>query len=319
MNYSAEEKRVKIKGSLTQKELAHRLELLIINTEEPFILVNTDLEIVSFNKQFEGLYLKYFHRQISKGDSILAHSQNRSGQELKEIYNTTLSGYPQQSEIEVVGPENQTLTFSAKYKPAFDENKTIIGVFVSIEDITEKKRTQHLLNANENRFRALVEHSGDMISLTDGEGKILYLSPSFEKITGFSLERMKGKTAFEIMHPDFREEAKLIFEELLAKPGVPIPRKSRFLNNKTGNYMYVEGITTNLLANENVQAIVANFKDVTERILAKEKLEQAESRFKKLIEHNYDGIVLRDENFSIIYSSASSERILGLDSSRQIR
>ena len=293
------------------EELAQQLELLILNTEEPFVIVNPDLEILAFNSQFENIYFDFFALSILKGASILNYSQGSTASTLKNLYTEVLAGKVIEKEMQFLSPNGDLQEFLGRYKPTYNRDKKVTGVFVTITDVTEKKRADQLLKANEQRFRALLENNGDMISLTDKEGRILYLSPAFEKLTRFTLESMRGKTAFEIMHPDLRAEARLVFEELLANPGVPIPRKSRFLNRETGAYIYVEGVTTNLLADENVKAIVANFRDVTERMEAQEKLNLAEIRFQKLIEHNYDGIVLRDQNFKIIYSSASSERILG--------
>jgi len=296
---------------LNKTPLALELELLIANTEEPFVFVDPALKILAYNSKFEKIYFDFFSIAILKGDSILNYSQTQPVSSLKNLYAEVFSGQIVEKEMEFSSASADLHEFLVRYKPTYDTDKKITGVFVSITDITEKKQAQQRLKASEKRFRALLENNGDMISLTDKGGKILYLSPAFEKLTGFTLEAMREKTAFEIMHPDLREEARLALEELLANPGVPIPRKSRFLNKQTGTYIYVEGITTNLLADENVKAIVANFKDVTERTETQEKLYLAESRFRKLIEHNYDGIVLRDQNFEIIYSSASSERILG--------
>ncbi|PBQ32665.1 hypothetical protein CNR22_13080 [Sphingobacteriaceae bacterium] len=311
MNYPGTLDRENGKSFPSSDDLAQKLKLLIINTQEPFIMVDRDLVIVAFNNQFENLYLKYFGRQILRGASILDYSQKKSIPELKKIYSDVLGGVSRETELNLTNEDAVPTHFSVIYKPAFDETNSIIGAFVSINDITDKKIVQRQLQFSEIRFRALLENSGDMISLTDREGKILYLSPSFEKITGFSSDTMKGKSAFDIMHADYHEEARQMFTELLNNPGMPIARKNVFLNRKTGAYMHVEGITTNLLDDPNVQAIVANLKDVTEKIIADEKIELGETRFKTLIEHNYDGIVLRDENFSIIYSSASAERILG--------
>ncbi|MGZ3867326.1 MAG: PAS domain-containing sensor histidine kinase, partial [Bacteroidia bacterium] len=163
---------------------------------------------------------------------------------------------------------------------------------------------------NEKRFRALVEHVGDIISLTDKEGKIIYISPALEKILGFTTDEVLGKPSFALMHPDHREESKNILVRLLENPGVLIPRINRFMH-KNGNYVWVEGSAINLLHDENVQGIVSNYRNVTERKETEEKLIASEKKFRTIIENNHDAVLLSDANFQPFYQSPSVEKILG--------
>lgn len=284
--------------------------LLMNNTEESFVLVDTQLRIVSFNKQFEETYRRLLKKKVNKGDCIIDYAWKNRKNIAKDIYERVLAGATVTDELTVPDENEEPLYFASKYKPATDYSGNVIGVFVSLIDITEKKKSQLLVAGNEKRFKALIENIGDMISLTDVEGKITYVSPAFEKITGFSLEELKGKKGLSIMHPENIEESKRALSVLLDNPGTLIPRTNRFIN-KDGNYRWVEGVSINLLHDENVQAIVANYRDVTERKKTEELLLQTEARYRALIENNYDGIVLRDADFKIIYSSKSAERILG--------
>ncbi|MBA4058391.1 MAG: hypothetical protein C0490_26975, partial [Marivirga sp.] len=55
-----------------------------------------------------------------------------------------------------------------------------------------------------------------------------------------------------------------IHKALLERPNEPIPFLYRFLH-KNGNYIWIEGVVTNLLSEGSVRAIIANYRDVSER------------------------------------------------------
>jgi PAS domain S-box-containing protein len=155
-----------------------------------------------------------------------------------------------------------------------------------------------------------VENVGDIISMVDKNGKVIYVSPALEKVTGFSEKDMKGKEGFTIMHPDYQEESKRILEEVLLKPGVTIPRVSRFLHKK-GHYVWVEGTVTNLLDDEAIGAIVSNYRDISKRKEAEEKVERNEKRYRSIVENGADVVVILSSEGNPIYVSPNVERVLG--------
>ena len=138
----------------------------------------------------------------------------------------------------------------------------------------ELERVQGELVKSGKHFQALVENAVDIISLTDVNGIITYVSPALEKVTGFTPEEMIGTSFFSIMHPEYGEKWKWIFKGLSANPGVSIPSTNRF-RHKNGSYVWVEGTVINLVNDENVCSIVANHRDITERKLAEQRLVNA--------------------------------------------
>lgn len=284
--------------------------LLLNNTEEIFILLDKDLRLVSFNKKFEDTYKKLLKKDVQIGSHILDYTQVDRKQKVEEIYKRVLKGELVEDELHIAVSKDKTFIYTSRYKPVRDDFGNIIGAFVAVHDITERRVAEQRIRDSERRFRSLVEHAGDIISLVNAEGIITYVSPSFERITGFSAEEIVGKANALIIHPDFIKETNQIFNQLILQPGITIPRLTRF-KHKNGHYIWVEGVATNLLHDKNIKAIVSNYRDITERKVAEEKLKSAEAHFRALIEHNYDGIVLRDEKFRIIYSSTSAQRILG--------
>jgi PAS domain S-box-containing protein len=72
-------------------------------------------------------------------------------------------------------------------------------------------------------------------------------------------------------------------------PGKAISCSFRNLH-KDGHYQWLEGIVTNLLENENVRAIVFNFRDITQRKITEEKLWESEIHFRETLDQMLEGI-----------------------------
>jgi PAS domain S-box-containing protein len=167
------------------------------------------------------------------------------------------------------------------------------------------------LTKSEKRFRALIENNNDIISLMDRQFKVFYRSPSAVRITGWTDEEIVSMDGTKNIHPDDREKAGSIVKEIMVNPGKTI--STLFRNqHKDGHYLWVEGTVINLLEEEDVNAIVFNFRDVTARIEAEEKLAASEMRFKFLIENSADGIDLSDEFSNNIYRSPGAVKITGI-------
>jgi PAS domain S-box-containing protein len=133
---------------------------------------------------------------------------------------------------------------------------------------------------SESRFRALIEKSAEVISLTAPDGTTLYMSPSVERMLGYRPSDLVGKHVFEFVHSDDRGPLQETLATLLQTPG-----SSRLVefraHHRNGEIRWVEATGTNLIDDPIVAAIVGNFRDVTDRKLAEEALR--ESKF--LLEH----------------------------------
>ena len=128
-----------------RKQRENELSWLINNTEEAFILLDKKLNIVSYNKQFEVLYKKYLGMVVQQGANIIDYAQAERKEIAKQIYNRVLKGKHEQSEITIKPKSGDTKIFRIKYVPAYDDQRKIIGVFVTTADITKEYRAEQNL------------------------------------------------------------------------------------------------------------------------------------------------------------------------------
>ncbi|MES2761889.1 MAG: PAS domain S-box protein [Bacteroidota bacterium] len=148
------------------------------------------------------------------------------------------------------------------------------AVLNSIEKFRLEKEKQKFLNQiaeNEKRFRALIEKSTDMKTLTTYEGKFIYGSPSISKVLGYSLQEFLFQSSKDFFHPDDHKDLRENKTLLLEKPGESFSFQYRIMH-KNKNWLWCEGTLTNLLHEPGVNAFVSNFRDVTERKKAEEEI-----------------------------------------------
>lgn len=177
------------------------------------------------------------------------------------------------------------------------------------------QESQKALLASEKRFRTLIENSYDVISLIDADGNIVYSSPSLGRVLGYKPEERIGHNIFENIHPDDQPQMKQVFTQLLQQPGMVVKDTTRYLH-KNGKYRYMEGYAKNLLEDPDVRSIVINFRDVTERREAEDRLAEKEKHLSNLI-LNLPGMVYRclnDSNWTVLYLSSGCIHLTGYTS-----
>jgi diguanylate cyclase (GGDEF)-like protein/PAS domain S-box-containing protein len=130
-------------------------------------------------------------------------------------------------------------------------------VFVVLRTI-KLLRDQDLVNR---RFTSLVRNASDLVTLIDEETKILFVSPSAERILGHSPDTLEGTSFLELIHPD---QAARALEFILGEKADDCPIEIS-LRRGDGTWLETETLRTNLLHDRSVQGIVLNTRDVTER------------------------------------------------------
>ncbi|HTO72976.1 MAG TPA: EAL domain-containing protein, partial [Gemmatimonadales bacterium] len=117
---------------------------------------------------------------------------------------------------------------------------------------------------NEARFRALVQHSSDVIIVVTAEAEIRYVSPSAARVLRYEPERLLGLQLPALLQPEDRDLCRRFISEATIGRGVLAPVELAF-RQPDGSRLQAEIIATNLLDEPTVRGIVLNTRDVSER------------------------------------------------------
>ena len=176
--------------------------------------------------------------------------------------------------------------------------------------VTRQKRTEEELRQREIRNLALIENAPDAISLLGADGRLKYISPSTERILGYSPEEWIGSNPAELTYPDDLPALLKLLVGLRLTPRAVVTTQYR-IQHKDGSWRWLESTFTNLLDEPSVQAIIVNFRDITERKQADETLQKSEKRFRSLMEHSMEEISLIDPDGTLTWESPTAHRPLG--------
>src|SRR5438105_743977 len=124
---------------------------------------------------------------------------------------------------------------------------------------------------NEARFRSLVAHSTDLITVVDGGGVVTYQSPSIERVLGYEADELEGTRFDRILSASDRPR----LGQLIAGNGPTAPDGHTFecsFEHRDGTVLKFEVQHTDLRHDKHVAGIVLNSRDVSERKAFEEQL-----------------------------------------------
>jgi len=172
------------------------------------------------------------------------------------------------------------------------------GVFVSggrkkilssIRDISERKRVDEALQESETRYRAVLETAADPLIVYGNTGKMLYLNPAFTSTFGWTFEELLDKK-IPFVPDEYLDEARRAIKKCYSD-GCYSFETRRY--DKKGNILDVSlnGAIWRDPQGE-LQGMVVNLKDISERKKAEEALRESESKFHNLFDLSPQAIAL---------------------------
>ncbi|OPY38207.1 MAG: aerobic respiration control sensor protein ArcB [Methanoregula sp. PtaU1.Bin051] len=111
----------------------------------------------------------------------------------KYLY-ATREGTTLTAETVVVKPDGSTVNLWGKASRLYDKNGNLAGAIESIRDVTDLRRAEEAIRESEERFRAIIETSPDIIWEIDTEGMFRYISQRATEIIGYRPEELVGQS-----------------------------------------------------------------------------------------------------------------------------
>ncbi len=179
-----------------------------------------------------------------------------------------------------------------------DDVRDLIMTFIPIGDrlvlnhavdVTAQRAAARVVEESERRFRSLVENASDPIALFSADGVTLYASPAHERVLGYTPAELEGKHNLHLIHPDDVARSQTELLDLLRTPGKSA-RTSHRVRAKDGTWRHMTTVTTNLLHDPAVRAIVVNSHDVSSRAVLAEATRRADAMFGALTDQSLTGI-----------------------------
>jgi two-component system NtrC family sensor kinase len=213
-----------------------------------------------------------------------------------------------------------------------DDQGRVVGIRSTVQDITDRKRTEAALVASERRARVLFEGIEDAIFVHAPDGRIVDANPAASRLLGYSLDELLSMRTDDIDDPEFAAGYEERLRNQLAQGHLSCEGRHR---SKDGRVIPVD-INTSTIMFEGQRAVLAVIRDITERKALEEtrrefaeaqmrnalamesknrELTESEARYRQLTEGCLDAVVVADGRGRITLFNPAAETIFGVSSS----
>ncbi|QLG28775.1 PAS domain S-box protein [Halorarum halophilum] len=172
--------------------------------------------------------------------------------------------------IELVGPDGDVRLFDVSVT-ALGTSEPTAGSGVRSEnrvlvfrDVTDQRRI-------ERRFEALIEGTSALIAVLDSEGTVTYASPAHEDVLGYDPDSLVGRSVFEFVHTEDREDMAGAFAEV-TRDGESRTVQCRF-RCADGSWRELSATGDDLLDDPFVEGVVVSSTDITVQKQAERRLQ----------------------------------------------
>lgn len=277
------------RAELALRESEERFRAIFANAGIGIALLTVSGEMVDCNQSLQNM-LQYSRDEIlSLGVTGITHFEDLAND--WRLFRDLVSGSRNSYQIEkrfvrkdtqlVWGRLTLSLIQEAQGEPRY--------AVAMMEDITERKKAVEALRESEERFRTVADFTYDWESWLSPEGNLIYVSPSCERVTGYSRDEFVSDPNLfaRIIHPDDAQK----WQE---------HRRSALTRGSAGECDFrivtKDGRTRNIAHRcQPVQAQDGRFlgvrssnRDITERVAEQEELYKSEDRFRTISEVTSD-------------------------------
>jgi PAS domain S-box-containing protein len=280
---------------------------VIDTVREPLIILDQDLRVVNAGRSFYKFFKVVPEETVGQLIYDLGNKQ-WDIPKLRELLETilpqkaTFDDYEVEHDFAAIG--RRTMLLNARQIKRESGREKII--LLAIEDITERKQLEEMLEASEERFRRLFETASDGIVLIEKrEGKITHANPATETLLGYNKKESIGNKLQDIGVSLDMEDFQAIMETL-NKNGI-INYKDIQVKTKSG-----QSIDTDIYLVDRAKLVQCNIRDITDRKQQEKELLRANKLLNSIVENIPDMIFLKDsKELRFVRFNRAGENLLG--------
>ncbi len=179
-------------------------------------------------------------------------------------------------------------------------------------DFSARRRAATALRESEERYRRIAENSSDVITETTATGRLVYVSPSLERVLGYSAKSwtsdVEGVVA-RLTHPDDLPRLQALISDGLLPEKIEILQRIRHAD---GEYRWIHSTGRRFTTANGEQRVVMVSRDVSEQQRVVEALRASEKRYQSLARAVPVGIFRIDNKGRHVYLNERWSELTGI-------
>ena len=117
------------------------------------------------------------------------------------------------------GPNGRDVWLEGKPTLIRNDVGQVVEVVTALRDVTAKREVELALAMSEQRYRSLAENAPDILTESQLDGALTYVSQASLAITGFAPEELVGQSSFSLMHVDDAERMRAMCQTVYQSQG----------------------------------------------------------------------------------------------------
>lgn len=186
-------------------------------------------------------------------------------------------------ELELIRSDKQHRWVSARGEAIRDDGSRIIKLRGTLQDITDRKKSEEAVRESEGRFRKLADTAPVIVWIADTNMLCTFFNQYILDYTGRSMEQLLGEGWLESLHHDDRELCRATYSAAYQtrKPFIMEFRVRR----ADGEFRWVYDTGTPRFAlNGEFLGYIGSAVDIADRKAAEEALIESEERYRNVVE-----------------------------------
>ncbi len=272
--------------------------------------VNTSLRYVNLNQRLAQMNGKSVHDHLGRKVSEVVAPELFA--QFEPYLRRALSGESFPSiEVRKASANQPTTTLMLSYQPVQDEAGEVLGVCISITDISALKQKEEALRESEDHYRHAVELNPQIPWVMDPEGNNISVSSRWETVTGLTQERTKDYGWLDAVHPDDRAHVPATLKSSL-RTGTPIDLQYRVSSDeKTWIWMRSRGAARRD-ASGTIVRWYGSVESIDDYKRALDELRCSEARLRAIFDAAPAGIVLvESQTGKVLSANPRAGRLIG--------
>lgn len=237
------------------------IDLFLNCTADGFAIVDMNDRFIRVNHMYTEIFGFTEEDVIGKTFEMLSIPDD-----VREIINQVKSGTTFTDLVTRRFHKNgAALDIAVSYSPLRNTKGEIIAVMAIFRDITEKKELERELKKARKFYELIAENSMDLITVFTKDFRIIYASPSYEKVIGKRPEEIVGRQLTEFIFPEEYESFKRMFQKLL-ETGNPqlFHKKSLSADNEIVHIEY--NVSPIYNEQKEIESFVIVGRNITDRV-----------------------------------------------------